>query len=355
MSAIPGDEGSHAKVLAEMLNQQTMIDPITHQTRPMRARHVLQASENRAEYYRQYEAGELDWLVYVDVLREGWDSDTAKAIINMRPTRSPLLATQRLGRIGRTNPGAHTSIAIDLYDGIRGEESSAVLPPVLAADVFDLDTVEQGYVIGTSSAEDEALFHELKDRLPYPIVAHHTRYKKVLGSLAIVDASGFVKQSESGFSAKGWATFEALQRQFEGFLPKEVVLDALESDEPQVRTLQGRTGERIVPLFNILDVRGLHNDKPEINPWRLYIDDQNVRWITPEGCVTMLAKVSPGLSPQIVSDTIRRLEEADEKAFTRSVGKVRLSYLENSDKRVGFINMYRVDEIMERLVPVLRK
>lgn len=354
VSAIPGDEGAHAKLLAELLNQQEIHDPRTGLTRHIRARYVLQESENREEYYKQFEAGELDWLVYVDVLREGWDSDRAKAIINMRPTRSPLLATQRLGRIGRTNEGAPTSIAIDLHDGITGDETSAILPPVLAADIFDLDSVEQGYVIGRQADNSQGLLRTLKEKLPYPITAHHTRFITLLGSAMLVESNGVVRSKESPNSNNEWLTFESLQKGFDGFLPKEIVLDAVEGNHSVVRTRQGRLGQKLIPLFNVSDIRNLHQDKPEINPWKLYIDDKDQKWITPEGCVKMFSKINPRLTSEEISDVIRTLEAESGASFTRTVGRVRLSYLDSSAKRFGFSNLYALDEIISRVAPVIK-
>ncbi|MEI9914173.1 MAG: helicase-related protein [Candidatus Saccharibacteria bacterium] len=152
MSSIPGGNGTHAKILADLLNQETIVDSRTGETRPMVARYVLGTTDKalRKQYYDQFERGEIDWLAFIDVIREGWDSDKAKAIINMRPTRSALLATQRLGRIGRTDPDAPISVSIDLYDSIMGEDDLDRLPAVLSSDVFEVDQVEQGYTVGAA-------------------------------------------------------------------------------------------------------------------------------------------------------------------------------------------------------------
>lgn len=356
MPAIPGDKGAHAKVLADLINQQEMVDPKTGEVRLMRAMCVLNDTKDRQAYYQALETGELDWLTFIDVIREGWDSDKAKALINMRPTRSPLLATQRLGRIGRTSEGAPTSIVIDLFDGIEGEEEHREIPPVLAADVFKLDNIEQGFVVGNQKDQGNLLLPILRARMPQLIEAHHSRFVRTLAEAYLIDGRGIgYSSAQSRPTSTEWQTFEALQKGLQGFLPKEIVLEAVETEPPAVRAIQGRRGFGALPLFNVHDVRALHKDKPEVNPWRLYIDEQGEQWITPEGCTRLLSKRFPGLQPEEVSDAVRQLEAETDRLFEKSVGRVRLLFGDDSRTRMGLTHLYKLSEITERLVPFLSR
>ncbi len=357
MPAIPGDGAAHAKVLAEMINNTIMIDPKTGEERFMRACAVDGKTdpELRKEYFRQYEAGEIDWICFVDVIREGWDSDKAKAIINMRPTRSILLATQRVGRIGRTYPGAPVSIAIDLFDGILLEDGGMELPPVLVADVFGMDNVEQGAIAGGVEASllDSDL-ERLRQAMPTGVIeAHHSRYVRIVKEAQLIDARGIAK-TETGAQRNEWQTFEAIRRGFNGFLPKEIILDAIEGDNPTVRVTNGKSGGNIVPLFNISDVLALHKDAPEINPWRLYKDTTGTDWISPEGCTVLLSKRFPNIASEEISDVLRMIEEEQGQKFEKQVARFRINFNGNPVTRLGYTHLFRLSEVMERLVPYLK-
>lgn len=352
VSAIPGDEGAHAKVLAEMINQQEIIDPTTGQTRLLRARYVLQNSAKREEYYRQLEAGELDWLSFIDVIREGWDSDVTKALVNGRATRSPLLATQRAGRTGRTYPGAPVSVVVDIVDGIRAEGSLDEIPPVTMADIYDLDDIQQGYIIGGDGQPEPPVIAALRETMQQPIIAYHNRHKSLLAKSLTINANGMAVGEMSGVPTR-WQTFEAMKRSYQGFLPKEIIIDAVEAEPPLIRATKGHRGYRTLLLLSAEDVQNLHNEKPEVNPWKLHVDADGQRWIAPEGCVIMLSKRFPQLHAEQISDAIRELEETSGQHFEREVGRVQLGFNNQSRKRYGLTSLYKIEEITERLVPYL--
>ncbi len=373
MSAIPGNNGAHAKVLASMLNEQEFIDPATGEQRQLRAKYILGTTpiEQQQSYFEAFERGELDWLVFIDVIREGWDSDRAKALINTRLTRSLLLAIQRLGRVGRTHEGAQVSILIDLHDGVKAEIDNTEIPPVLGVDVFEVDNVEQGFVVGPQTLDTPALA-ALRQKMSGTIEAHHTRFIALLEEAYEISASGVILRDDKtqtltpeGRSRPGlrgtrtqrttheWQTFEMLQKAFNGYLPKELLLDAVNAATPLVRAARGRRGPILTPLFNPHDVHRLHNDKPEVNPWKLHVDDHGQKWITPEGCVKLLSKRFPGMQPQQISDAIRTLEADSDQAFEKSVGRVRLAFRDDAVTRMGLTHLYKLEEVTERLVPYL--
>lgn len=349
ISAIPGDEGDHAKVIAEKINNTMMRDPNTGEMRYMRARYILQNSKNRELYLEQFENGEIDWLVYVDVLREGWDSDRAKALINLRSTLSPLLAEQRLGRIGRLSEFDMISIVIDFYDNIIEHENRYALPPVLAADVFGLDNLAQGTIIGNQGDESVPdIITALQSQLPSTIQAIYTRYKNTLQNLPEYGVN------TAEFSSKEWMTLDDLQTYFWGYLPKEVILDEVTKDDSKIRIERSRKGNRPLTVFNVHDIEQLHRDKALINPWKLYINpEDDVKWISPEGCTKLFAKKFPHMRADGVLEAIRELEVVSERKFDRSVARVNV--LNGPITRNGFTNLYRFDEVIERLVPSLEQ
>ncbi len=326
-----------------------MRDPNTGEMRYMRARYILQNSKNRELYLEQFENGEIDWLVYVDVLREGWDSDKAKALINLRSTLSPLLAEQRLGRIGRLSEFDMISIVIDFYDNIIEHENRYALPPVLAADVFGLDNLAQGTIIGNQGDESVPdIITALQSQLPSTIQAIYTRFKKTLQNLPEYGIN------TAEFSSKEWMTLDDLQSYFWGYLPKEVILDEVTKADTKIRIERSRKGNRPLTVFNVHDIEQLHRDKALINPWKLYINpEDDVKWISPEGCTKLFAKKFPHMRADGVLEAIRELEVVSERKFDRSVARVNV--LNGPITRNGFTNLYRFDEIIERLVPSLEQ
>ncbi len=116
VSCVPGKSTKHAADMAERLSEAHVIDPNTGLSRAVRAVAVTQDTHNRQDIYAAYEAGKIDVLTYVDVLTEGWDSEKAKFLINLRPTTSPVNAVQRLGRILRKTDDNEMATVIEFID-----------------------------------------------------------------------------------------------------------------------------------------------------------------------------------------------------------------------------------------------
>lgn len=123
VSCIPGQDFFHPKFLSELARKNNIkAQSITSDTPKL----------ERAEMQKRFENGEIDALFYINVLSEGWDSQAARALINARPTRSKLLATQRIGRILRNKPENNYGLVIELLDKYNQLDA----PPVLASDVL---------------------------------------------------------------------------------------------------------------------------------------------------------------------------------------------------------------------------
>lgn len=148
IACIPGDNMLHPQNIAEQLSEQVITDEYGDERliRAVAITSSVQAAK-RQEYYAQLEKGEIDALTYIDVLTEGWDSQRANVIINARPTRSLVAARQRMGRILRNKPDGRPAIALDIVDKI----SSSTAPQVSMADIFTLETVTNGTVIGNTT------------------------------------------------------------------------------------------------------------------------------------------------------------------------------------------------------------
>lgn len=100
----------HCEVLADALS-----------VRGVRAAVVVGTtdSDNRRSLFDDFTAGRIDALVTVQVLTEGTDLPACDAVVLARPTRSPVLYTQIVGRALRPLPGKTDALVLDLAGSTR--------------------------------------------------------------------------------------------------------------------------------------------------------------------------------------------------------------------------------------------
>jgi ATP-dependent helicase IRC3 len=82
----------------------------------VRAEKIDGKSTNRGEILKRFANGEIQVLTNYGVLTEGFDDPTVACILMARPTTSPLVYTQCIGRGLRTAPGKNACIVIDIVD-----------------------------------------------------------------------------------------------------------------------------------------------------------------------------------------------------------------------------------------------
>jgi len=160
IACIPGDIMTHPHLIADMLSEQFVDDEDGH-PRPIRVSAITSSitAAARQKIYAELEKGAIDALTYIDVLTEGWDSQRANVIINARPTRSLVSARQRTGRILRNKHDNRPALAIDIVDTIAPNTA----PQVSMADIFTLETIENGSAIGhIDTAHLEAMQKSIK-------------------------------------------------------------------------------------------------------------------------------------------------------------------------------------------------
>lgn len=153
ISCIPGDDMTHPQLIASLLSTKTIIDK-NGRPRAIRAASIVGSmpAAERQRIYAQFESGDVDALAYIDILTEGWDSQRANTLINARPTRSPLAARQRLGRVLRLKTDGRPAYVIDIIDALSADSA----PPVTMADIFEQDSIISGESIG----DIKPLFHQ---------------------------------------------------------------------------------------------------------------------------------------------------------------------------------------------------
>lgn len=78
----------------------------------------LTNQEERREIIEQFRKGDIEVITNCAVLTEGFDVTDIDSIIVARPTRSPVLYTQMIGRGMRTHEGKEYMYLIDMYDRV---------------------------------------------------------------------------------------------------------------------------------------------------------------------------------------------------------------------------------------------
>lgn len=130
-------------------------------------------AEERRLVLKQFSAGELEVIVNCMVLTEGFDEPSASCAIIARPTRSPALYVQMVGRVLRKFPGKIDALVLDVV-GASKDHRLATLADLTSRRVPDVREGESlveaairekeegnpsltGYVV---SSADVDLFHK---------------------------------------------------------------------------------------------------------------------------------------------------------------------------------------------------
>ena len=245
IACIPGDDMLHPQHIAEQLSEQ-IITNADGDLRPIRAVAITSAipAAVRQKYYAELERGELDALTYIDVLTEGWDSQRANVIINARPTRSLVAARQRMGRILRNKPDGRPAIALDIADQI----ASSTAPQVSMADIFTLESVTNGAIIGRADPHHQKKMDATIDELssiytPITNVKNlYTQYAALLETLPQL-ARGQAQIKQDG-KIRTFASSYRLASRYgvDGFM--------LEHLQPNVETRQVRSGYEAIDAYD---------------------------------------------------------------------------------------------------------
>ncbi|WP_019158439.1 DUF3427 domain-containing protein [Brevibacterium senegalense] len=151
-----------ARELSELLNQRT-VHGKTLRTRALTGDDPVPVRENVVQ---QLEAGELDYIITVDVFNEGIDIRTVNQVVMLRQTQSSIVFTQQLGRGLRKAAGKSHLIVIDF---IGNYENNFLVPIALFGDSslnkdslrkHMIEAQEVGAVSGLSSISFDAISKE---------------------------------------------------------------------------------------------------------------------------------------------------------------------------------------------------
>jgi superfamily II DNA or RNA helicase len=129
--------------------------------------------EERADILQRYQAGDLQVLTNCMVLTEGFDAPHASCAVIARPTKSPGLYVQMVGRVLRPAPGKVDALVLDVMGSSTKHKLASIID--LSERTISLTSEEQSLaeaaeeqfvdgVIGDVEWEDIDLFHESRVR-----------------------------------------------------------------------------------------------------------------------------------------------------------------------------------------------
>lgn len=103
---------NHAEYINELLRKNGLDSECVVGNTPTKVRETVAV---------RMERGELQALVAVDVFNEGFDLPSIDTVVMLRPTESPLLFLQQLGRGLRLSPGKDSCLVLDFVGSHRAE------------------------------------------------------------------------------------------------------------------------------------------------------------------------------------------------------------------------------------------
>ncbi len=101
-------------------------------------------AKERAATLAAWRAGTIQVVTNCAVLTEGFDFPAISALVMARPTMSPGLYSQMLGRGTRTQPGKADCLVLDVAGNADVSRTKAITLPVLLGDVPDVVEPERG-------------------------------------------------------------------------------------------------------------------------------------------------------------------------------------------------------------------
>ncbi len=282
---VQGDEALHARLLAERLRQEGVSAEAVYSSVP---------SRQRAEIYKSFENGEIDVLTSVRILGEGWDSDRAKAIINARPTRSQIIAQQRLGRIMR--PGA-VAIALDMID-----EYDPLNPPLHIPDLLEESNLPSGYILGNITAEQQAYVQNLIKEIGKTVLIAAEVPADYSNFQAMLNAYPAIQNGKLLSSVGHYATSRHIGTSYRGVTDE--ILEKLWGDSSyELDIVQGVQGYTIRNAYNVKKAQELLSKVPVCEPDRAFVQD-NKKWMSTEGLAIVFSKRYPASNAKIISNLL---------------------------------------------------
>jgi superfamily II DNA or RNA helicase len=227
VSCAPGFDRAHSKIVAKILNHTP-----TNTTEGKRFIRAVQVDgethkESLQDIFRLYKNGQIDVITYTDLLLEGWDSPQTDFGVMLRPTKSRVLAEQRMGRVIRPRQGKVATIHEIIYDIIGDTQ-----PQITHIDILKADRIVQGqyYGNGTSYSKNPNGKNGYKPDAAIFDVDQFTVDSSLLAEFTEAPTPAAMKDSHVGWNEDAvpfnWRTAQVLANKFKLDLEEvEKILD----------------------------------------------------------------------------------------------------------------------------------
>ena len=157
------------------------------------ARYVGGDSTDRREVLRAFARREFELLVSVNLLLEGFDDPDVDGAIDIKPTRSLVLAVQELGRIVRLAEGKRVAFYMQAVPVHSAEAQMKTVPEIFGIAPTWIDTAPDLVADGP--------LHELPDR-----VADHAAIEELLAEVTAEEFAEWSPTDRAGWLARVMAT-----------------------------------------------------------------------------------------------------------------------------------------------------
>lgn len=351
INCIPGGMFFHPKMLAEDLNNIGInAASITSDT----------PKEARDKILKDFEDGIVDVLTSINILSEGWDSQAARAVINARPTRSKLVATQRIGRVLRNKPDRNYAIAIDLID--KFDTDSA--PAISINDIFPEIQMTSFEAYGEVQDENAKSLRDIESKLRdnFDVIDElpkdYTQYAQLLENLPKLNKKQELSEQNSSGKVEVFAPLERMKLAYKTIISE----DAASLLNIPGATREVRSGYSIRKVYSVNSIRTAVRNLPNSEKdghYLLHDQHPDQKFMQAKDLVELLISTRPELIDQepLINRTISESISTDPTMFLLcKKDKEVINFLgqrQNANEVVIYVNSKLAKTILKSVITEL--
>ncbi|MBD5309074.1 MAG: DEAD/DEAH box helicase family protein [Bacteroides sp.] len=275
---------NHAKEVEELLQS----DRIYHGTYKGKVLRIDSTSKKDEDIERQFVAlespdNEIEIVVHVNMLKEGWDVNNLYTIIPLRASNAAILIEQTIGRglrlpyggqrTGNKDVDTLTVIAHDNFQKVIDEanKGNSLLKRVSFIELEDRDEREQGGHVETTPTSTEQKIQKQIEKVKGEISEKSKQYVTQVGKA--------VETAISDIAAEGVASFGDLQKKEVKQKLREKAIETIKESVKDSLFAEQDAAEQIAQVDEIINivVEDYKNNVIEIP--RIVVEQQNVRAI----------------------------------------------------------------------------
>lgn len=273
---------NHAKEVEELLQS----DRIYHGAYKGKVLRIDSSSKKDEEIERQFVAlespdNEIEIVVHVNMLKEGWDVNNLYTIIPLRASNAAILIEQTIGRglrlpyggqrTGNKDVDTLTVIAHDNFQKVieEAQKGNSVLQKVSYIELDERDERDQGGKVETTPTSTEQKIQQ--------------RFEKVKGEINerskqhITQVGKAVETAISSIAAEGVATFGDLQNKEVKQIIREKAIDAIKESVKGSLFAEQDAAEQIAQVDEVINIVVEDYKKNVIEIPRIVVEQQEVK------------------------------------------------------------------------------